>query len=95
MNKVYLLTYDLHYPGQNYHGLKQIIENNFNWWHYMESAWLLYTSLSANQIWNTISSVIDENDRVLIIEVTNNKQGWLTREAWDWINSRIQTRLYA
>jgi len=33
---------------------------------------------------------VDENDRVLIIEVMNRKAGWLSQKAWDWINSNLK-----
>ena len=89
MYKIYSLTYDLHKPGQNYEALKKELKASTNWWHYLQSTWLIYTSETANQLWNRIAPIIDKNDSVLIIEVRNNKQGWLPEEAWKWINSHI------
>jgi hypothetical protein len=31
---------------------------------------------------------VDKIDFVLVVRVTNDTQGWLLKEAWDWINQR-------
>lgn len=90
MYKVYLVSYDLNSPGQNYTSLRDELKKSTDWWHYLDSTWLIYTWESANQVWNRIHSEIDKNDRVLIIEVKNNMQGWLTQDAWDWIHKYVK-----
>lgn len=84
-----MISYDLNSPGQNYKALSDELQNSPDWWHYLDSTWLIYTSETPDQIMNRIASILDKNDRILIIEVKNNKQGWLTKEAWGWINKYI------
>lgn len=86
---IYAVNYDLKRPGQNYGPLYEAIKNCGAWWHYLGSTWLLDTSLTAAGIWKRLAPHVDQNDRVLIIGVTRDKAGWLTSDAWEWINSRL------
>jgi len=36
-----------------------------------------------------VEPTIDKKDFILIIEIRKNYQGWLPKEAWDWINERV------
>ena len=85
---IYSVNYDLKKPGQDYSGLYEAIKSCGVWWHYLDSTWLLDTSLDANGIWQKLQSHVDKNDNVLIIGVTKDRAGWLPKDAWTWINSR-------
>ena len=85
---IYAINYDLKQPGQSYSGLYEAIKSCGDWWHYLGSTWLVDTSLDAQGIWNRLDPHFDENDRALVIGVTEDRQGWLPQEAWDWISSR-------
>ena len=86
---IYSITYDLKKPGRDYSGLYKAIKSYGTWWHYLESTWLVATSSTPQQIWERIGPHIDRNDSVLIIEVKNNKEGWLPKKAWDWLNYNL------
>ena len=86
---IYAINYDLKQPGQNYEALSEAIKSCGAWWHYLNSTWLVDTFLTAQGIWQRLEPHVDTNDRVLVIGVTRNYQGWLPEEAWDWINSRM------
>jgi hypothetical protein len=49
---------------------------------------LVDTNLDASGIWKRLEPHIDRNDRALVIGVTKDYQGWLSAEAWEWINNR-------
>lgn len=85
---IYSINYDLKRPGQNYEALYKAIKELGEWWHFLESTWLVDTNLNAEGIYNILSSAIDKNDFFLVIGVTSDYQGWLPKEAWEWINSR-------
>lgn len=87
--KVLLVSYDLKKPNRDYIGLYEALKKASGWWHYLESCWLLKTDLSPDEWSNKLGPHIDDNDFLLIIEVTKNYQGWLPKEAWDWINNNI------
>lgn len=85
---MYLVTYDLKKPGQDYKDLHEAMKARGTWWHYLESTWLLKTSLSASQIFERLRPYLDANDLILIVRVLpNDKSGWLPQDAWNWINS--------
>jgi len=85
---IYAINYDLKRPGQNYEALYESIKGCGAWWHYLDSTWLVDTSLSVKGIWDRLAPHVDKNDSFLVIGVTRDYQGWLTQEAWDWINGR-------
>ena len=85
---IYAINYDLKKPGQNYSGLYEAIKSCGAWWHFLESTWLVDTSLDAKGIWESLEPNVDRNDSVLVIGVTKEHQGWLPKKAWDWINGR-------
>ncbi|MBE3143933.1 MAG: hypothetical protein IMZ61_08420 [Planctomycetes bacterium] len=89
MSKAYAINYDLKVPNRDYEGLYKAIKQLGKWWHYIESTWLIMSDESSTQIWDKLRIHMDQNDFMLIIEVRNDVQGWLPKEAWDWINSYV------
>jgi hypothetical protein len=85
---ILLVTYDLKRPGQDYAKLYEAIKSLGAWWHFLESTWLIDSLHSPQAAGNHLVPFIDRNDRLLVIQVQRNYQGWLPKEAWDWINSR-------
>lgn len=81
---LYIVSYDLKKPGKDYKGLYEELKKSPKWWHYLESTWLIHTNETADQLFDRLRSHIDENDYVLVTEVTRNRSGWLPRKAWDW-----------
>ena len=85
---IYAINYDLKRPGQNYDALYDAIKNCGDWWHYLNSTWLVHTQLTAQDIWDKLKPHVDKNDSVLVIRVTRDYTGLLPKDAWEWINSR-------
>ena len=83
------ISYDLSKPGRDYSGLHEAIKSFGGWWHYLDSTWIVITNESPQQIWNQLSNHIDKNDSLLVIEVLDNVQGWLPKDAWDWIHENV------
>ena len=86
---IYLISYDLNKPGQNYADLYEAIKSAGVWWHYLDSTWLLDTWLTAAQVSDKLRPCIDDNDNILVIGVTNEYAGWLPQKAWDWLRVRM------
>ncbi len=65
---IYLITYDLNKPGQEYPRLYDTIkELSSSWWHYLDSTWLIDTSLGATAIRDRVRAVVDQNDSFLVV----------------------------
>jgi len=88
---IYLVSYDLKVPGRDYTKLYEILKTAPNWWHFIESTWLIYTPESV-PVWRAkIKAVMDDNDRLLIVDITDKQHdGWLPKEAWEWITKFTQ-----
>lgn len=85
---IHLVTYDLRKPGQDYTAVHESIKSCGGWWHYLESTWLVDTEMNVEQMAKRVRQHIDQNDRLMIIGVTAQYDGWLPKDAWEWINSR-------
>jgi len=85
---IYAISYDLNSPGQKYHRVKEAIESCGDSIKPMESFWLVDSNLTYSQISEKVRLVHDANDRHLVMRMSREYQGWLTQDAWDWINQR-------
>lgn len=71
---------------QDYPNLHAAIKQIGPWWHHLESTWIVSTTDSPQNIFGHLKPHIDQNDRILIVDITNQqREGWLTTEAWQWL----------
>jgi hypothetical protein len=90
MYRVYAVNYDLRvYGTPNYADLEAELKRSPNWWHYLQSTWLIATDETATELWNRIAPHVRKIDSVLIIEVCQNVSGWLPQKAWEWIRANV------
>ena len=83
---ILLISYDLKTPDKNYESLYEAIKNcSTTWWHYLDSMWLIKTSLSPDEVFNKIHESMDQNDYLFITELLGGYSGWLPSKAWEWI----------
>ncbi len=87
----YMITYDLNSSGQKYDKVIQAIKDSSTgaWCSYWKSSYLIKSSLTPNQISDNIKPHLDSNDHLIIIEVKNNYQGWLSDKQWKYIKENI------
>lgn len=82
---IYAINYDLNKKGQDYSGLYESIKKLGDWWHHLDSLWLVNTTYDAEEIVGAIKEHFDPNDRLLVMKLSKDRQGLLTQQAWDWI----------
>ncbi len=84
---VYMITYDLNSTGQRYNELISAIKKASNgcWCTYWKSSYLIQSPLSPSQIADRLKPYLDFNDRLIVIEVKRNYEGWLTDDEWSYI----------
>lgn len=88
---VYLITYDLRVPGQNYLGLHQRIKFVCpNWIKPCESFWLVSTTLTAEQLANRLNE-IDATDKLIVLAVKQpgHVKG-ISDSDLNWMSNNIQ-----
>lgn len=88
---VYLISYDLKQPGQNYSQLYEELKKAASWWHYLESTWIISSSESLETWRVRIQSQVDQNDFFIIFELNPrmNRNGWLPQKAWEWLRTHL------
>jgi len=87
---VLLITYELNAkPKEEYTELYSTIKKSNYWWHYLENTWLIATETDPKEWHDKLENKIFHNDRLLIIEVKPNYDGWLSRDAWKWIKQYL------
>ncbi|MED2985472.1 hypothetical protein P4311_29595 [Bacillus thuringiensis] len=89
---VYAITYDLISPGQDYSDLHEKIESYGKYSKRFDSFWLIDSDDTAGEIRDNLKTVLDKNDRLLIIEVKNH---WASRNLADgmvnWLKNDNRT----
>lgn len=88
---VYMITYDLNSEGQNYEKVIQSIKDASTgaWCSYWKSSYLIKSYLTVQEVSDKITPHLDANDRLIVIEVKNSYQGWMTTEQWKYIRENI------
>ncbi len=83
---IYIVTYDLLKPGQDYSGLIKAI-SQYHHVHPLESVWFIKSMDTSEKISEDLLKWIDTNDRIFIGEIRNNYSGWMTQYVWDFLQS--------
>ncbi len=88
MQKKYIITYNLKNSIWNYTGFFNALQSIGPWWHYLDSTWIIKTNYTSQQIYSMLGQHLSKSDLILIVEIIpGNRYGWLTKDAWDWIDS--------
>ena len=86
-----LIGYDLNRSGQDYDELIDALKSYPRWWHYLDSTWLIKTELSATAVRNTLGKLIDANDELLVVNVSNDP--WASKgfnaKGTDWLRNNL------
>jgi hypothetical protein len=88
---VHLISYDLnrHERPAAYADVRRIIEQNATAWRRpLYSQWLVETSRSVTWWRDLLKEVIDEDDNLLVVRVTEY-EGWLSKDIWPWLRARV------
>jgi hypothetical protein len=91
--KAYIITYEIKETAtSSYEKLFEEIKKSKKWWHYLTNTWIVLSEDNATAINNRFLPHLDKNINLLIFELGNDRQGWLTKKAWEWINTNISKR---
>ena len=88
---VYLITYDLNSPGQKYDDLISEIQgcSTGAWLSEWKSSYLIQSNLHSNDVLNKLKQHLDNNDALIVVEVTGNYAGVMTEEGAKYIKSMM------
>jgi hypothetical protein len=90
--KTYMIGYDLSRPHQDYAKLIEAIKSYANWWHCLDSTWLIKTGQTATQIRDYLRQYIDNNDELLVAGLTG-ESAWagFNEECSTWLKNSISS----
>lgn len=87
---VYLITYDLKRPGQNYQPLWDAIRKLGPSIRPLESTWFVDSpSTKSETIYNFLVPHIDNTDRLLVLAARPDFTGWFTNADGEWLRKRL------
>ena len=88
---VLIINYALKNVFKDYTPFYKAIQQCGEWWHFLDSTWIVNTSYSADTVGKHLLQFIDqEKDFVIVARLQKDYQGWLPNEAWDWLNKKQQ-----
>jgi hypothetical protein len=86
---VLLITHALNNESKDYSQFFDTIKSNCQqWWHYFNTTWIVTTHLSADQFAKLLYPYMLTDDRLLVVKLQKDYQGWLEKDAWDWLNDK-------
>jgi hypothetical protein len=89
---VLLISYDLnkHERPSAYAAVSKAVEDSAtSFYRPLFSQWLVETRSGATWWREHLCKVIDDDDRLFICQVTPERDGWMGKEIWEWLNARI------
>jgi len=86
----YLIGYDLNKAGQEYTTLIAQIKALGNWWHCIDSTWIIKSNSNVVQIRDHLTQYIDENDELLVVRLSG-EAAWtgFNTECSDWLKTNL------
>ena len=90
MKQTYIISYDLHSPGQNYEALLKTIKSYSMWARLGGSAYIIETTKSHIEIRDNLSTVLDKNDK-LFVGLISAPAAWynLPTDVSDWLRDKL------
>ncbi|RLL64603.1 hypothetical protein D8666_22615 [Ochrobactrum soli] len=70
------ISYDLMNPGQNYDAVIDAIKGLGSWAKIHKSFWYVNSTYSAAEARNIVWGVMDSNDKLYVVDATNNEAAW-------------------
>lgn len=65
-----LVGYDLNKPGQQYSALIDKLKALPNWWHGLDSTWIVQAPMTPAQLRDHLSPYLDRSDELLVVETS-------------------------
>jgi len=88
----YIIGYDLHPTrGETYEDLIEAIKKvGTNWWHHLDSTWVVVTSKTAAQVRDELWQHMKADDQLLVVE-SSHTAAWagFSDQGSQWLNTHV------
>jgi hypothetical protein len=72
-----LIAYDIHpSEGDGYERVTDAIRSLGEWWHHLESTWLVKTDHTPDQIRDLLKEYVSSDDQLLVIDISQDPAAW-------------------
>lgn len=85
----YIVSYDLTLPTNKYKPLFEELQRSHRWFHYIANTWIVLRTDTLVELQPKLTALIFKNDRMLIMPAKGPAQGWLPKDAWEWIEQFV------
>jgi len=85
VNRVLIVTYNLKGAATSYTQFYESLKAQGAWWHYMPSTWLIFTNKTPEEMTAALRTHIQTGDHLFIGTLQDGYNGWLPKDAWDWL----------
>jgi hypothetical protein len=89
MPYAYIVAYDLKGDVVHYAKLWRELEQSYNWFHYLSSMWIVMRQETLVELAAVLRSHIYTDDRLIVMPAKGPFDGWLTNDAWEWLNLNV------
>lgn len=92
---VLAISYDINKEGAAYSAANKLvidkIKANFsNWWHHLDSTWLVVTDKKPLDVANIVWSVMDANDELLVTPIASGSAwGGFNESGTKWLKDNL------
>lgn len=90
--KAYLISYDISRNSKKIYSLYRVIKEcsyQDNWVQCFNNLWIIKSDRDCSTIYEQIREVLESNDCFLVAEITQNCDGWLETNIWDYLGNSI------
>lgn len=85
----YIVTYDLKQPVEKYTPFFEELRRSYKWSHYIENTWIVLRYDALAELGSKLRPLIFQSDRLLILPAKGPADGWLPKDAWQWIRDNV------
>jgi hypothetical protein len=85
----YVVTYELKGPPVLYQDLFTYLRASDAWCHWVRDTWLVLRREPLVTLANDLRGKINQGDWLMVMPAKGPVDGWLPKEAWEWIHQHL------
>jgi hypothetical protein len=87
-----LVVHELQNPDENHAGLSDKLKSYTEWWHCLDSTWLVKADLTARELADALVPLVGMEDLLLVIDVSGRAAAWTEAfppDCQSWLRKKI------
>lgn len=78
-------------PGLTIVDVQNALTNGVAWYRIASNVWLVHTNLGKEWICDVLLPLANPSGTLFVapLEMSDQFQGWMTQDFWDWINPKV------